>query len=338
MKKTEFKAGGEIVILPGTLEGVQSGRFDMIVYDEACKIKSDVFDAAWGQVISAVNLKVVILTTPDDVLHKVKEYWDEPQKLNLVRYHWDAYQCTYIPNDNIQLLKNIYDETMFRIYVLGLWTSRAGSVFRYEDIQAAICEYSDLPPMDKIEHFFMGIDWGFAHPTAMSIWGMYGDFRENTDQWFLYESVQWVGEESDNIIFGHTDREGVYHQGLLDYAMIYNPEVWSEQSAVSVFANRKLRVELISRGVILYTDSFSGKKHSMVANLKGRVEKHKIHIPKNHKININQMYNYHYKEVSGEPREEYAKKADDHVDCNIWGHWGKRPGLLGIETIGTYET
>ena len=53
--------------------------------------------------------------------------------------------------------------------------------------------------------------------------------------------------------------------------------------------------------------------------------------------NAAQREKYHRKEVSGEVRDEYAKKEDDYVDVCLWAHWGIHPAKGGIETIGEYE-
>jgi hypothetical protein len=298
----------------------------MIIIDEACEAKASILTSVLPQTITSTKMKVVILTTPNRLTHIAKEWWDNANELGFVRYHWDAYQCPWIPRKNIADLKNVFDEATFDIEVMGKWVSKSGAVFRYSDIQAALIDFSALPPFDNISHFFLGIDWGDANETVATVVGVEGNPEEDSDVWYIYAVRAWRRERIDVIL-----------NGIKELCEIYDPMVLSEQSSISAYSNRELRAKLTETGVIMKTDSFTGKKHRMVNNVKARLEHRKFKIPKRFKKTIDQLVKYHYKMVADEVRDEYEKKEDDYVDSTVWANWGIHPAMGTIETLGDWE-
>lgn len=331
--KTDFIGGGGIEILAASEKQTKAPRADMVIIDESCSAKSSVLKSVMGQLFTAEAIKIVMLTTPDDPIHVTKQWWDDWERLGIIRYHWDAYQCAWIPPKNIELMKRLLDEASFRIYVLALWTSRSGSVFKYEDIMRALCDMADLPPLDYIDRFFIGIDWGDAHETVATVIGVRGDPLEGTDYWYVYDQEAWQATDFDTIIYGQdpdiTDRK----RGILDLAEAYQGECISEQSSAGALGNRRLESELPERGLHLRKVSFTGKKHKVVGNARGRLERGRAKIPRRFKKLISQLTNYKYKMVGDEIKDEYEKKEDDRVDSYVWGNWGWNPYTSGTETI-----
>ena len=142
-------------ILSASPKSTRAPRADMIIIDEACSAKSSILQSVFGQIITAEAFKLVILTTPDQLVHIAKDWWDKFLELGIVRYHWDAYQCNWIPRVNIERLKLMYDSAMFDIEVMAKWTSKAGSAFRNADIEAATITMADLPAFDEVTAFYM---------------------------------------------------------------------------------------------------------------------------------------------------------------------------------------
>lgn len=322
LSKTEFVNNNRMSILPASEKRTRAPRADMIIIDEACEAKESILTSVLPQTITSTKMKVVILTTPNKLTHIAKDWWDKSQELGFVRYHWDAYACPWIPRKNIANLKQIFDEATFDIEIMAKWVSKAGSVFNYSDIQAALIDVADLPPFNKIDHFFLGIDWGDAHDTVATITGVQGDPEKNQDKWYVYAVESWNREKSD-----------VIHAGILDLCDSYEPTVLSEHSASSAFSNRELKDRLAEKGIILLTGSFTGKKHRMVSNVKARLEKRKLKIPKIFRKLIGQLIKYHTKPNS----EDFAKEEDDFVDSLNWSCWGIHPAMGSIETLGEWE-
>lgn len=334
LSKTELIGGGGMEILAASEKQTRAPRADMAIIDEACSAKSIVLESLFGQIITAEKFKIVILTTPDKLIHVAKKWWDKWKKLGIIRYHWDAFACNWIPRKNLEIFKLLFDEATYRIEVLGLWTSKSGSVFKYEQIMQALCDISELPPVDKINQFFLGIDWGDAHETVGTIVGYTGNPLKGTDQWYVYDQVAFRREDLDIIVFGEED-EGQFDRkrGLLELAMAYQATAISEHSSASSFGNRKLEDAMADEDLILKRATFSGKKNKVVGNARGRLERKSYKIPRKFKTLINQVTNYSYKMVNEEIRDEYEKKEDDHVDSWLFGNWGWNPYQLDIESI-----
>lgn len=333
LKRTNLLGGGGIEILAASEKQTRAPRADMVIIDESCSAKSSVLKSVFGQIITAEKFKIVILTTPDNPIHVSKQWWDDWKKIGIIRYHWDAYQCAFIPRKNIELMKRLLDEATFRIEVLGLWTSRSGSVFKYEHIMRALCDMADLPPLDYMDRFFIGIDWGDAHETVATVIGLRGDPLEDTDYWYVYDQEAWQATDFDLIIYGEDQDKPDRKRGILDLAEAYQAESISEQSSAGALGNRRLDSELPDRGLHLRKVSFTGQKHKVIGNARGRLERGRTKIPRKFKKMITQLTNYKYKMVGDEIKDEYEKKEDDRVDSFVWGNWGWNPYYSEIETI-----
>lgn len=326
MAKTTLVDNGKVQVLTASERSARGPRVNMVIVDEVCETKKNIIVAILPQIITAKHMKVVLLTTPNNLLHPAKEWWDKGDKLNFVKYRWNAYQCNWISRDTIAEFKNFFTEADFRIEVLAQWTSKSGAVFKYTDIQKALCDMSDLPPMNKIDRFFLGIDWGDVHYTVATVVGMYGDPNLDSDQWFVYNVQSWKEQKED-----------VYINGINDLCMIYQPKVISEQAPISAHVTRTLRDKLGGSGIIFTTDSYTKKKHQVIKNFKVRLEKGKIKIPRVFKKTIEQLINFSYKDVGGQPTEEYQKGKDDFVDSIVWANWGMHRSMSSVKQIGEYE-
>ncbi len=333
--KTVGKNNSKLGILAASERQTRAPRADMLIIDEACAAKQNVLLSVLPQVITAEKMKIVVLTTPNEMIHIARKWWIEFAKLGITRYRWDAYQCEHIPNINIKRLRNIYDDATFDIEVMAKWASKSGSVFKLAQIQSSVCDLADLPPIDQIEHFYLGIDWGDAHETVATILGMYGDIENGTDKWFVYAVRAWRKVDLDVVL--HGDSEDPDDDGIIGLCEFYSPVILSEISAISAFPNKELQKKVADLGLIFHEVSFTRKKARCVANLRGSFNHKRIKIPKRFRRTIDQLTNYHYKMVGEEIRDEFVKKEDDYVDSLVWARWGQHPMEGEIETIGTVE-
>ena len=353
MDETELIGGGGLSVLAATENQTRAPRTDILVLEEACRIKNSLITSYLPQAITATNFKIIVLTTPNDLNHEVKRWWDIAEKLGLIRHHWGAPHCSWIPKENLEFMQNILDENDYRIEMLGEWGSAAGSVFNYSDIQATLCSVQDLPPLEEMDRFYMGIDWGMAHPTVAVVLGMRGNVAKGTDEWFVYYVQEWKNTDLDIIIHGgykditggvfslkDLEKQGMspdlyeYQWGLLDIMNFYRPSVYSEQSPISVFPNRELTNYIMDYGITFRTDTFSKKKQAMVKNLRGTLEKNKMKIPRVYRNLVSQLIAYSYKVVNEEVREEFKKLNDDYVDATVWARWCIHPFEGRLVEIG----
>lgn len=327
ISRAAMKGGGGVEILAASPKQTKAPRADMVIIDEACSGKSAILQSVFGQIITSQSFKIVILTTPDNLTHIAKVWWDEWEDRGIVRHHWDAYQCNWIPQSNIDKLANIYDDATFAIEVQALWTPKGGSIFSYADIQAALIDVEDLPALRDLNHVFMGIDWGDAHDTVATVVGVTGDPAKNNDKWWVYAVKAWNREKIK-----------VMRDGIKELNDIYEAIIISEQSPISAFMNRELKDYLAATGTIFRQETFSGKKWSMINLVRKRLEDRKYKIPRHFRKFINQHVKYARKlDADGVPKDEVDKKEDDYVDSGIYANWGIHPMLGKIETLGEWE-
>lgn len=325
MSETRFLAGGWIKIIAAAGTQTKGGRANINIVDEVCETDSTLLQTLFGTTITAILEKTVFLTTPDKLGHICKEWWDEYQKLKIIRYQFTAYDTKHITKARIDELRDFLTDAQFRIMVLAQWTSSTGNPFNYADIQAAKCDMADLPPVHEIDRFFMGIDWGYAHEAVASVWGIKGDPADNTDQWYLYAVESWR-QQTDDVIL----------DGIFWLCEMYTPLILSENAPISKFANIKLRANL-PPGISMRTETFTKKKHQVINNFKARLEKGKVHIPRTFRKTTEQLTEYHFKERAGQITEEYAKVKDDYVDAAVWAHWGIHLRMNKVEHLGDYD-
>lgn len=345
MKRIKIVGGGIVRVLTASTKQTQAPRSDIVIIDEACSAKTEIVKTVIPQAITALKFKLIVLTTPDEQSHIAKTWWDNAEELGFVRYHWDAYSCKWIPEINIETYYNLVDESTFRIMMLGLWSSKAGTVFKYSDVQRAICKMSDLPPLTEMDFFSMGHDWGDVHPSTAVVLGVRGNILRGTDEWFVYNvktydeaTVEYLRrtkypdwEKDDIIIEEHLNLVRLYHytKSLV---------IWSEDSPISRFPNRKYRRRLANEFELnLNTDSFSNKKSTVISNTKGTFEKGKIKIPEVFKSLIDELFKYHYKQRGDKILDEVEKVDDDHVDGLHWARWCIHPKMRTVEQVGALD-
>lgn len=342
MRRTRWLDGGIVRLLTASTKSTKAPRSDIIIVDESCETTSEIIKTILPQAITAIKLKLIILTTPDKIHHVTKTWWDNWEKLGFIRYHWNAYQCAWIPRENIKMLFNLYDESTFRTQVMGEWASKTGAYFQYTDVQRALCAMSDLPPLNQIDRFSMGIDWGDVHPTAIVILGIQGNVLRGDDSWFVYNVLTFTDVEVRNLRetkYPKMEKDDIIIEEILHYAKLYHYsrvlEVWSEDAPISKYPNRRLRKKLGNElGISLNTPTFTRKKMIVVSNGVSSFEKGHIKVPRIFTNLIDELIAYHPKQRGDLILDEPEKIDDDHVDAYFWARWMVRPVEGGFKQIG----
>lgn len=307
---TNFVHGGWVKALAASERSVRGPRPDFLFLDEVCEMESNLLVAALPQVLTASKMKVAMSSTPHKLYHRFRDIWIEYQKYGYKRYHWNAYECPWISEQNINMMKDMYDSNEFRIEVLGEFGSSTGVVFSSESVEYAI--WSKPIPSDlALSDHSHGIDWGYKHPTTSIISGIHigpCPCGKGDDHVWIVDSSGWSRPDEDQL-----------YSLLYDRSKKYDTQTFTDSS--HIFQNNKLRSILNEIGLTLHPLTFKKYKDRLISNARNILEKRRIHILKTecHEL-INQLLQYSYMDSSEQPRKE----NDDYVDGFILSMWPYR--------------
>ncbi len=292
---------------------VRGPRADMLIIDEACQADSDIINSAMPQAITATDLKIVMMSTPDVLSHMFIDWWNKASQMGFKQYHWDAYECPWIPDSNIKIFKNeLYDTNKFRIEMLGLPGSYSGTVFDREDIDAAIVD--ELPEDLKLIEFSNGVDWGFKHPTVCSMSGI----DENEVSWTIFSKDYKRAKEPFLYEYMAEDCKEYTARSYCDASHPFNINTFKDYCR--------------PYGLSVTTIPFNKFKMMMITNMNSKLEHRKLKIyrmGKGCEKLLDQMYKYSYMEKSEKPQ----KGDDDHVDSEMLSLWGHRKTVQNVRRM-----
>ena len=306
---TSFKHGGWVKALTASEKSVRGLRPDTILFDETCQAEDVLVKSALGGTFTATNLKIIFSSTPNKMNHIFYEVWARHEKYGWKRYHWNCYDCPWITKDAIEMAKLMYDTNTFRIEMLGEFGSRTGSVFDHDTITGAkVDSYPDVVLQGKTVANAVGVDWGYAHPTVVTVVGI-------DDQ---QPSIAYVLE-----VFG---KSGMKEE---DWCKDVIPRLCKKYGVVAVsadsagaFQNRALEDALASEvpGLGVSRTKFSVAKMRMIGEVRRRLEKGLLKIRSGGGAEVDKLveqlyaYEYEYSEATGMAGDKPAKGNDDYVD------------------------
>jgi len=286
--RTVLKDGSRIDVLTASEKQVRGPHPDTLLIDEACEVPDDLIKAALPQVSTSYHGRIILTSTPHHYFSYFVDTWENAEKLGYKTYQWKAVSCPWIDKKKIEDAKKELDSETFRIEWEGLPTPLTGTVFDGEDIKKSIIE--SLPSLTE-DPIYMGIDWGFVHPTVITI-------VQNQDGIF---SVLLAEE--------HKQAKATELRERIK-------SLYDEYNVDRVFADISHKGEnqrLVDDGLNLEEVPFTSEKRIMVSNLKSLFENKKIRIPSRFIELVRQLGKYTYM-TTPTGRVTLSKGDDDFVD------------------------
>lgn len=168
---TYFKSGGYLKRLAHSEKSVRGKHPDLLIIDEAALVSEEVFLSALPMVDSSPNPRIILLSTPrvgslfNEIFFKHKEwgflrapYW---RKMDA---HWVS--KTELEWAKKQMEQGFIPKEVFEMEYLGIPVDvmDKDAVFNRKDVRnCRVKEKFDL----ESEEVFLGIDFGFNHPTGL---------------------------------------------------------------------------------------------------------------------------------------------------------------------------
>lgn len=174
----EFINNSRLLFKGSDNENSLRGRgLTMAGLDEAAFMKEDVWTKCIRPALSDKRGKAIFTSTPNgrNWYHYIFGYCNKAQNKNWKRYYWPTSLNPLIDEDELTDAKNALSSVDFRQEYLAEFVTKAGMI--YDDFN----EENVLSYIDHGLHthtYYMGMDFGFANPTAITLMAV-----ENDTEW-----------------------------------------------------------------------------------------------------------------------------------------------------------
>jgi len=298
-------------ILTASERRSRGGHVDILCLDEAVLIPKNLIDAALPVVRTSKRPKRIVMSTasPKVSLGWFLHIWQNAEELGFKRYEWPLEECHWIHKEEAVLASKLMDSQTYKIEYLGEIAERIGRVWDPELTRKALVdirriEVYPLPSTPDLTEWSLGLDWGFWHPTVITVWEKQGENLYARDCRIRPETLL-----SDIMLELREDF----------------PKVPIYADASGVHENYQLQ----KMGLKVYPVNFGKDKDALIGHVRWRLEKGLIKIPDPSPENpdhdtlaecrkyytlVQQMLAYSYDE-KGKPR----KINDDAVDSMLCG-------------------
>jgi hypothetical protein len=343
-RRTETIAGGWIEAFPASEKRTHGPRPDKVFIDEACKGETEHIMGSISAAMTSQSIKFVYSSTPDKMVHVFTDYLREatrqenmtpaeleqiPRYLRWKKYQLSAFECPWIPNENIKLLTNTYggvDSHLYKINVLGQPAPAEGAVYSGSAIMKRIINSipetvtittpeGEQVQQDTVLHSYtVGMDMGGKHPSAI---------------------VKVAEDQAGNcyVVHDEEDTSGLQNQVVrktVECAIKDNAHVYLDAAPVQYHANREIRYALNPHHLPAQVVAFSKNKMAIVNHIRGFLEDDEgpnvYFIKGSSEKLVNELLEYSYDENA---RDEKPKKGnDDHIDAFLVSMHGHRYKFL----------
>jgi PBSX family phage terminase large subunit len=152
--KLYFKGGDDIDRLRGR-------GLTMVVGDEAAFLKDNIWGTVLRPSLSDRKGKAVLISTPNGFnwFHTIfnNKEWSN--------YHWTSAMNPAIGDEELAAVRREISDIDFRQEYLSEFITRAGRI--YQDFNEENVTSIHIDPTDKQWDIYLGLDFGFANPTAI---------------------------------------------------------------------------------------------------------------------------------------------------------------------------
>jgi len=283
--KTLFKDGSWIMPSPASEKFIWGEHPNVMIIDEAVLTKDIILIDAVFRIAPQRHCRLIVCSTPYDYMSFFVDLWMNEEKYpQFRRYHWSSKNAYWISQDIVDFMKTL-PEDEYRIRWLGIPTPSFSSYFPLNQLKA--CRIMDEQEIENElrgeGEFYMGVDWGWQHPTAIVVVKRKGKslvvvYAEQRSRLSGDEAIEWV------------------RQVAKDYMV---NEIYCDSEA------RWEVMRLQNLGLPAVPIKFHTEKKPMLSNLRSLINTQSLKIPSNMQDLLTQLARYN----------PNRKKDDDLVDA-----------------------
>ena len=129
---------------------------------------------------SGDGARIVFDTNPDNPEHWLKKEYIDSKSENIISYHFELDDNTFLSPRYIQNIKESTPSGMFYDRdIRGLWVTGEGVVYSdFDSNKHFISDVSDV----EFETYIAGVDWGYSHFGSITVFGI-----DKQNNWYLLE-------------------------------------------------------------------------------------------------------------------------------------------------------
>ena len=290
---THFKDRSIIMAVPNSLKAIQGKHMDCVIVDEGA-LAGDFIIQDTLRIVSTSNRDLIILSgTPMifnsafvDIAENLDKYpeWD--------RHTWTAKDCPMISEEKWNEAKKLPDD-MFSIFWEGKAYAATGTLIDPKDLKNSTKDIQTFVPLNDSD-IIAGIDWGFAHYTALVIM----QYNKKIEKYVVLYIDAWHREDFEDM---HTKIEQACKDFKVARVLTDSEDVGENQ-------------RLSDRGLNIIPIQFNKDKLQMQSHLKVMFHQDKIRVPEVYQTLVQQLRKYNWT----------TKVNDDLVDAMQLALWGLR--------------
>lgn len=159
----EFTNKSKIVFKSGDNPDALRGRkINLVILDEAAFIKPNIWRVA-RPFLADSGGSAILISTPNGIGDWFHEKFNEK---GWSTYHWQSMLNPLITEEEIEDIKNQISQQEYDQEILAKFVTKAGRVFSDFDESNIIDSF--VPDLEKHD-IYLGMDFGFAQPTAIAL-------------------------------------------------------------------------------------------------------------------------------------------------------------------------
>jgi len=286
---TLLRDGSFIKRLTTSSKSVMGKHVDLLILDEPADVPDELILEAFPIVETSLYPRIVMCGVPKNYLHLFVQIWKEPDVWGFKVYNWDLSKCHFRPRvqEEIERARMTYDEERFAIHYLGRPYPKIGTVFPQREL--ADCRVRDKLSRLNDKPVYMGIDWGYESPTAITI------LQEQLDGIAILYAKEFKRPTMEEI-------HRMIEQLVSEYRVtaIYADSTWKGE-------NQRLRDNPQLGRVYVREIPFKSTKNVMIGQLRKMIKDKQLLIPLEYTSLIHQLADYRYD----------TRRGDDLVDSTM---------------------
>lgn len=195
---TSFIDGSWIRPATASIKFIWGHHPNVMIIDEAVLTEDRIIRDAVFRVAPKENARLIICSTPYDYLSFFVEMWNNTKKYShFLRYHFSMKDAYWMTEGAEKIAKSL-PEDEYKIRWLGIPTPKISAFFNQQYLKACRISREELEQYLKEDgEFYLGVDWGYEHPTALVVVKKIGDklvvvYSEQRNRLTGDEVVNWI--------------------------------------------------------------------------------------------------------------------------------------------------